>query len=140
MPSKSNAMMISVWTEEYDMARNKAPLTEESIGQRISRLRKERGMTQQELAEKLGLTQTVVSDYENNVLKFNGPLLIKLARIFHISADQLLGLKRIKENGNGQILRPGVFKRLKQIEKLKKRDQQALLRTIDGFLSSKIEE
>lgn len=119
------------------MARHKEPSAEESIGQRISRLRRERGMTQQELAEQLGLTQTVVSDYENDLLKFNGPLLIKLSRIFHVSADQLLGLKRL--TGNGQTVRPGLFKRLKQIEGLKKRDQQALLRTIDGFLSGKVE-
>lgn len=136
MIPRSNVMMTSVWMEEYDMAQSKEPLAEESIGQKVARLRRERGLTQQELAEQLGLTQTVVSDYENDVLKFNGPLLIKLAHIFHVSADQLLGLKKIK--GNGQTLRPGVFRRLKQIEKLKKRDQQALLRTIDGFLSGKV--
>lgn len=43
-----------------DMAR--AQLAEESIGQRIARLRKQNGITQTDLAELLGVTQPLVSD------------------------------------------------------------------------------
>ena len=40
-----------------------------SIGARIAQLRKERGLTQKELAERLAVTQPVVSDYENDVIR-----------------------------------------------------------------------
>ena len=41
---------------------------EESIGRRLARIRKERGLTQIELAEKIGIIQSLVSSYENDVL------------------------------------------------------------------------
>ncbi|MGH9967441.1 MAG: helix-turn-helix domain-containing protein [Pyrinomonadaceae bacterium] len=39
-------------------------LGDETIGQRVARLRKERGFTQIELADKIGLTQNLISAYE----------------------------------------------------------------------------
>ena len=42
------------------------------IGERIARLRKERGITQVEMAELLGLSQPVVSDYERGALRLHG--------------------------------------------------------------------
>src|SRR5207247_2491036 len=36
----------------------------ETVGQRLARLRRERGLTQVELAERLGIAQPIVSDYE----------------------------------------------------------------------------
>ena len=39
-------------------------LGKETIGKRIARLRKERGYTQVELAEKMNIIQTLISDYE----------------------------------------------------------------------------
>ena len=43
----------------------------ESMGERVARLRKERGFTQVELAEKVGIIQTIVSAIETNVLKLS---------------------------------------------------------------------
>jgi len=43
----------------------------ESMGERVARLRKERGFTQAELAEKVGIIQTIVSAIETNVLKLS---------------------------------------------------------------------
>ncbi|MBM4258227.1 MAG: helix-turn-helix transcriptional regulator [Deltaproteobacteria bacterium] len=40
-------------------------------GQRVAQLRKERGLTQQELAERLGISQPVVSDYECGALRLH---------------------------------------------------------------------
>ncbi len=41
---------------------------QESIGARIARLRRDKGLTQAELAQALGVSQPVVSDYENDVI------------------------------------------------------------------------
>jgi ribosome-binding protein aMBF1 (putative translation factor) len=43
----------------------------EPFGSRLARLRKERGFTQIELASRIGLTQTLVSDYERGKLRLN---------------------------------------------------------------------
>jgi transcriptional regulator with XRE-family HTH domain len=107
----------------------------ESIGQRISRLRKDRGMTQKELADVLAVSQPVISDYENDVIRIHADMLIPLSQTLNTTADELLGLKPEGKstdptNNNRRLLR-----RLKEIDKLSKRDQEALFRTIDAFLS-----
>jgi transcriptional regulator with XRE-family HTH domain len=108
--------------------------TEETIGQRLARLRRERGMTQVELAERLDVAQPVVSDYERGELRLHGELIIKLSEILGVSSEELLGLK--KAPSNGALRNRRLLRRLQQIERLPRRDQQALLRTIDRFLES----
>lgn len=105
----------------------------ETIGQRLARLRKERGITQAELADKLGVAQPVVSDYERGELRLHGQLIVELARILSVSADELLGLEALPKN-NGAVRNRRLLRRLQQLERLPKRDLQALLRTIDAFL------
>ena len=110
--------------------RQEAP---ETIAQRLQRLRREKGVTQAELAELLGVSQPIVSDYERGELRLHGELIVKLAEILGCSADELLGLQQrqtVTGGGNRRLLR-----RLQQLDLLPKRDQEALLRTIDAFLS-----
>ena len=59
----------------------------------LKRLRTEEGMTQQQLAAKLGVTKSVVSYYELQARTPSPEILVKLSRIFHVSADYLLGLE-----------------------------------------------
>ena len=107
----------------------------ETIGARIARLRRDKGMTQQELARLLNVTQPVVSDYENDVIKVSGEMVIQLAQALGSSADEILGLEKPARASNGSIKNRRIYRQLQNIEKLPKRDQQALLRTIDAFLA-----
>lgn len=103
-----------------------------ALGERIARLRKERGFTQVELATKAGIIQPVLSDYERGKLRPHPQMLVQFARALQISVDELLGLESSRKNGaplNRRFLR-----RLQAVDKLPKRDQEALLRTIDAFL------
>lgn len=107
--------------------------TDQAIGQRLAEMRRERGITQAELAEALGVSQPVVSDYERGALRLHGEQIAKLAALLKVSADELLGVVKLKRNtsvGNSRAAR-----RLQQIERLPQRDQQAIFRTIDAFLS-----
>lgn len=62
----------------------------ESIGNRISKYRKEKGMTQEELAAKLGVSSQAVSKWENDASCPDISLLPQLCRILGISTDELL--------------------------------------------------
>lgn len=62
------------------------------IGERLSELRKDRGMSQQELADKLSLTKFTISSYEREKTMPSDEIKIELAKIFNISLDYLLGL------------------------------------------------
>ncbi len=104
-----------------------------TLGSRIARTRKDRGMTQTELAERLGVSQPVVSDYENDGIRIPADVVIQLAAILKISADELLGLSDNTPAKGIQNRR--LNRRLQAIEQLPKRDQEALLRTIDAFVA-----
>jgi transcriptional regulator with XRE-family HTH domain len=106
----------------------------ETIGQRLARLRKEKGLTQVELAERLKINQSMMSDYERDVIRLHGELIVQLTQILGVSADELLGLKS-EAKKNGSIKNRRLLRQVQALDKLSKRDQQALLRTIEAFLS-----
>ncbi len=132
-PGAASPTLLSQTQEIGAMAGTGKHQAHETIGQRLARLRRERGLTQVELAQMIDVSQPVLSDYERGTLRLHGQLIARLARILRVSADELLGLEPTKSQGaagNRRLLR-----RLQQLEKLPKRDQQALLRTIDAFLA-----
>lgn len=68
---------------------------EQSLGKRISEYRKQRKMTQDQLADQLGITAQAVSKWENDQSCPDITVLPKLAAIFGISTDTLLGTEHI---------------------------------------------
>ena len=105
----------------------------ESFGQRLARLRKERGLTQVEIAERVGIIQVLVSDYERGKLRLNAEMVVRFAEALEVTADELL-----KPTEESAPLRPKpslrMLRRLEKIEKLPANQQVALLKTIDNFL------
>ena len=65
-----------------------------TIGRRITQLRKEQGMTQEELAQKLDVTSQAVSKWENDVSCPDISILPQLADILHTTTDYLLSGKK----------------------------------------------
>ena len=62
-----------------------------TIGQRFQHFRKEAGLTQQELADKLGITRSSVARIENGYFNMSTPVMIKAADVFGCSLDTLTG-------------------------------------------------
>jgi transcriptional regulator with XRE-family HTH domain len=107
---------------------------QETPGQRIMRIRKERGITQVELAERIGLIQTLVCDYEKDRLRLSAEMAVRFAMALEISVDNLLRPKStptISKQPSRKVLR-----RLEKIEKLPPTQQSVLLKTIDIFLEN----
>jgi len=71
------------------------------LGQRIRNLRKEKKMTQQELANKLNLAKSTISQYENNVNEPDNDTIRKIADVFDVSVDYLLGRSDYPRKLNG---------------------------------------
>ena len=65
---------------------------EETLGKRIVRHRKQMGLTQDQLAERLGVTAQAVSKWENDQSCPDITTLPKLAEIFETTTDALLGI------------------------------------------------
>jgi transcriptional regulator with XRE-family HTH domain len=106
----------------------------DSIGARIAQMRKDKGLTQKELAERLQVSQPVVSDYENDVIRIPADVIGRIAPMLDVTSDELLGL-RSETRGRAGVKNRRLSRRLQAIDALPKRDQEALLRTIDAFIS-----
>lgn len=63
-----------------------------SIGERIAEQRRRLGLSQEELAEKLKAGRQTIIRYESGQTNPNSDAIIKLCKLFAISADYLLGL------------------------------------------------
>lgn len=108
----------------------------ESLGQRLSRLRKERGLTQKQIAESTGLIQELVSNYELDKLRLTSDMVLRFSEVLNVSADELL---RGSKTGPGPAKKQPSIKlvrRMEQIEALPLYEQRALLTTIDKFLAA----
>ena len=63
------------------------------FGIRIAKLRAAKGLSQAQLAERIGITKGMVSAYENSIRMPSYPVLIKIAGVFNVSTDYLLGIE-----------------------------------------------
>lgn len=72
------------------------------VGKNIKKIRKEKNLTQEELAECLHCTRQTISNYENGKSEPNIELLIEIARVLEVEVNDLIyGLKK-KENRRRQ--------------------------------------
>ena len=75
-------------------------MTSKSIGEIISSRRKEKGMTQKELADLLNITDKAVSKWERNVACPDTQTIPRLARVLDISVEELLSGKSTTPSGH----------------------------------------
>ena len=64
------------------------------FGQKLKRLRQGQNLTQQQLADRLGVAKSIVSYYESGDRCPSYDVLIKIARTFHVTTDYLLDVDR----------------------------------------------
>ncbi len=120
------------------MARKRVAATKNGAGEiaaRIVRLRKDRGITQVELAARLDTTQALVSKIERGDVLLHGELIATLARIYNVTTDEILGVadgRRVAPPAPVKDRR--LVRRLQALERLSKRDKEAVIRTLDAFL------
>lgn len=115
------------------MARQRQEATD--FGERLAALRRQRGLTQVELAERIGATQRSISYYESPSGHAPAPVLGKLAQALEVSADELLGLsprrKRAAKKETARDLQ--LWKRFQLLVHLPDRDQKAVMRMINSL-------
>lgn len=71
-----------------------------SIGDKLKILRKQKGISQQELASYLNISRQTISKFEHDLSLPDMNLMIKICEYYHISVNELLG---IQENDNNSI-------------------------------------
>lgn len=74
-----------------------------NLGQRIRLMREELDMSQLDLAKKLNIGNSTLSQYESGKRIPSDEIKIKLAELFNVSIDYLLGITNIRKPSSGKI-------------------------------------
>ncbi len=90
-------------------------MKKKTLGMMIASLRKENGMTQLELAEKMGVTDKAVSKWERDLSCPDVNSIPKLAEVFDISVDELMQIKAESMSEGKKDITPMVHMIMKAI-------------------------
>ncbi|WP_319561393.1 helix-turn-helix transcriptional regulator [Marispirochaeta sp.] len=110
----------------------------ETTGERLAKIRIQKGFSQRQLAAKLGIGHTLISDYERGRLRLHDDVIIKLAHALGVSADTILGITPLPASDDSMKLR--IMKRVNRIEQLSEFKQKTVLRMIDGYVKGETRE
>ena len=77
-------------------------MTNKSMGEIISTLRKEKGMTQKDIADRLGITDKAVSKWERDIAFPDTATIPKLAEVLGVSVEELLQAKAAPVSAAGK--------------------------------------
>jgi transcriptional regulator with XRE-family HTH domain len=108
---------------------------DKAFGLRLQEIRKRRGLSQVEVARKLGIHQSLISQYERGYLRLHGALLVRLAQVLKTTPDAILAVKQLAPDGESGTLDRRFVRRLQRLDKLSAHQKKILLGTIDAFLS-----
>lgn len=100
------------------------------IGNKIIQLRKQNNLSQADLAKKVGISRTIVGNYERNTNTPSIDILIKISHVFNVSIDYLIGEGQISSYDKE------VLKRIENIEQLDSDTRKNLFFLIDNVIQN----
>ena len=104
-----------------------------ALGARIAELRKEQGLSQQALADELGIAQQTLAHYEVGRARMPVSLLPQMARFFGVGTDDLLGIRSTATAKRGPA--PKLQQHLQRISRLPKPKQRAVMDVLEAMLA-----
>lgn len=110
-------------------------IDDKSIGERINNIRKQKGLTQQDLAEIVGIERRLISEYETGRVRIYDEMIARIAMALNVSTDILHGIKRQEITSEANIT-IRYTKRIKEIEKLPEHKKRAVLKTLDDSIKA----
>ncbi|MBU1054917.1 MAG: helix-turn-helix domain-containing protein [Proteobacteria bacterium] len=105
---------------------------EETSGQRLARLRIERGYSQRSLGKETGISHRMIAYYEKQAQNPPAHVMPVLAKALDISIDQLFGIEKIEREGKNKDMR--LWRRFSQIEKLDIKEKRQVIQLLDSFI------
>ena len=102
-------------------------MDQEKIGVFISTLRKEQGMTQQQLADAIGVSNKTISKWECGKGMPELALIVPLCHILQISINEFLSGEHLLENGYTEKAEVNMINLLQETENSKKKSRSSLL-------------
>ena len=116
-----------------EVAKETKSKDKQSFGQRLAQIRKAKGLTQEDLGERIGVSQRIMHHYENKAEYPPAQKIIELAQALGMSVDELLGIGN-DDKDLYQNINPRLAKRLRLVSNLPSYDLKALVTFIDALL------
>jgi len=109
-------------------------MDQEKIGRFIAYCRKENGLTQAALAEKLGITDRAVSKWENGKSLPDASIMLELCSILNINVNELLTGERLNMNNYKEIAEQNLLEMARREEEINRNFLK--METVIGYMSS----
>ena len=126
------------YTNDMPRARKKAKQIPEkhlnTIGRSLQSIRKRRGLTQQELGDKIGLTREAIASYEAGRSHLMDTTLLDMAAVLRVSVNDILGVER--RTAESPDINRRWAKRMEIIEGLPESVKKHILRTLDDVIKA----
>ncbi|MGV3637488.1 MAG: helix-turn-helix domain-containing protein, partial [Flavobacteriales bacterium] len=100
-----------------------------TFGKRIIDIRKEKGLSQGDLAKQIGIMGVVLGRYERDEVKPSIEVAAKISDALGVSLDYLVGNSEVR-------LDKDLIKRITEIQQLSEADRQGIFFALDGLLVS----
>lgn len=101
-----------------------------NIGSKIIQLRKKHNLSQSQLAQKIGISRTIVGNYERNSNSPSIEILLKMAKVFNVSVDFIIGESQLSSYDKE------ILKRIEDIEELDEETRKNLFFLIDNVIQN----
>lgn len=103
-----------------------------SMGARIAQARKDQGLTQQQVADELGIAQQTLAHYESGRLRLPASMLPVLAQMLGQTVDELLGQEKAKGKRGPT---PRLQQQIDRISQLPKTKQLFVMEMLDMVIA-----
>jgi transcriptional regulator with XRE-family HTH domain len=119
----------------YDplMAGRPAKSDRPSFGERLAEARQQAGLTQQQLAERLDVTQRVITYWEREPVALRAEQLAALADALGVTTDFLVGRDSPKKRGPGPVGR--ARRVLETVSRLPRQQQQKIIEVVEAMVA-----
>ncbi len=126
-------------TESVIAMRTKNERFFKELGTRVAQLRKDQGLTQTQLAERLGIAQQTLAHYEVGRLRVAASMLPTLAQPLGSSVEKRTGRSPARANGKRRPT-PRLQRQLERLSALPKPKQRAVMEVLESMLAQAARE
>ena len=106
------------------------------IGEKIKKLRKERNLSQAQVAIKIGTDARRISNYENNINIPTTDLLVKIAEIFNVSMDYLVKAD-VENTATTPIRDKKLLEQFEEVDRMPEEEKKHIMFLIQSVIDNK---
>jgi transcriptional regulator with XRE-family HTH domain len=100
-----------------------------TFGKRLGEVRKDKKLSQEDLAKKMDMQGAVIGRYERDEVKPSIDVAAKIAQVLGVSLDYLVG-------NTDLLLNADVIKKIQEIQRLPEKDRDHLFYIVDNILQN----